>query len=632
MSDWIGHECGIATVRLLKPLEYYIEKYGSPMWALNKFYMMLEKQRNRGQDGVGAAVLKLDMEPGNPYIARSRSVEKDPTVHVYKHMCSHFERVIQENPEKVHDAAFLKEHIPFFGEIMLGHLRYGTHGKGGVSYCHPFLRQNNWKTRNLMVAGNFNLTNNDELFDRLVELGQHPRERADTVTVMEKIGHFLDEANDRLFRKYRAEGISRQAVSERISKELDVAAILRAATHQFDGGYVFCGIIGNGDMFVMRDPNAIRPAFYYQDDEVLVVASERPAIQTAFDTKTSLIKEIPAGHALITKSDGTISIEQILKSKKETKCSFERIYFSRGTDRDIYNERKELGKKLCAQILKQIDYDFEHTVFSFIPNTAECAFLGLMDEMRASFCRFIKHKVLNSPNVTEEELDKWLSSPPRMDKILTKDAKVRTFISTDKGRDDLVALAYDTTYGVVKCNQDTLVVLDDSIVRGTTLKQSILRILDRIQPKKIIVVSSAPQIRYPDCYGIDMSQVHRFCAFTAAVEIRKERGEAELLQDIYEACKKNLSEPRKAADNKVKMLYAGLSDDEISAKISEMVTPDGINAEIEVLYQTVEDLHAAIPEHTGDWYFTGDYPTPGGHRVANRAFVNFMEGKDERAY
>lgn len=633
MSDWIGHECGVAAVRLRKPFEYYVEKYGSPLYAINRLYVMLEKQRNRGQDGVGVATVKLDVPPGESYVARSRSVEKDPTEHVYAHMRSHFDKARTENPISYQDPHWVKKNVPFAGEVLLGHLRYGTHGQAGISYCHPFLRQNNWMTRNLAIAGNFNLTNNNELFDLLVELGQHPRNRADTVMVMEKIGHFLDEANDKLFRKYRKEGVSRADISARISQELDIPHILKAATRDFDGGFVMCGIIGNGDMFVMRDPGGIRPAFYYADDEVVAVASERPAIQTAFGLSLDKVNEIKPGHALIVRKDGSYSEVQISENINPAPCSFERIYFSRGTDADIYKERKKLGEMLCEPILKRIGYDFENTVFSYIPNTAETAFLGLVDGMRASFCKFLKQRLLDSTEpATPEQLDKWLTARPRIDKIMTKDAKLRTFITSDEKRNDLVALAYDTTYGVVKRGVDTLVVLDDSIVRGTTLRESILRILDRLEPKKVIVVSSCPQIRYPDCYGIDMSKIHRFVAFGAMIELVKEKGHEGLLEVVYQECKEDLKKPRTESVNRVKKLYDMVTPDEVSAKIAQMLKPDDMRAEFEVIYQTVEALHDACPNHKGDWYFTGDYPTPGGHRVVNQSFVNYMEGSNERAY
>lgn len=633
MSDWIGHECGVAAVRLRKPFEYYVEKYGSPLYAINKLYVMLEKQRNRGQDGVGVATVKLDVAPGESYFARSRSVEKDPTEHVYAHMRSHFDRARENDPVGYEDPHWVKKNVPFAGEVLLGHLRYGTHGQGGISYCHPFLRQNNWMTRNLAVAGNFNLTNNNELFELLVELGQHPRNRADTVMVMEKIGHFLDEANDKLFRKYRKEGVPRSEISARISQELDIPHILKAATREFDGGFVMCGIIGNGDMFVMRDPCGIRPAFYYADDEIVAVASERPAIQTAFAIPFEKVHEVKPGHALIIRKDGSYSEVQISETINPSPCSFERIYFSRGTDADIYKERKMLGEKLCEPILKAIDYDFENTVFSYIPNTAETAFLGLVDGMRASFCQFLKEKLLNSENeVTPEQLDKWLSARPRIDKIMTKDAKLRTFITSDEKRNDLVALAYDTTYGVLQRGVDTLVVLDDSIVRGTTLRESILRILDRLEPKKVIVVSSCPQIRYPDCYGIDMSKIHRFVAFEAMIELMKDKGHEGLLQEVYEECKEDLKKPRAESVNRVKRLYDMVTPDEVSNKIAQMLKPEDMKADFEVIYQSVEALHEACPNHKGDWYFTGNYPTPGGHRVVNQSFVNYIEGSNERAY
>jgi len=632
MSDFIGHECGVAAVRLLKPLEYYTQKYGSPLYAVNKLYLMLEKQRNRGQDGTGAVAVKLDTEPGEPYIARARSVERDPTTDVYEHMRRAFDEAREKHPEQYADPVWLKKNIPFAGEVLLGHLRYGTHGHAGVGYCHPFLRQNNWMTRNLVVAGNFNLTNNDELFDLLVDLGQHPRNRADTVMMMEKIGHFLDESNDRIFRKYRKEGVDRAEISQWISKELDIAHILRSSVKDFDGGYAICGIIGNGDLFVLRDPCGIRPAFYYQDEEVVVVASERPAIQTAFGVTIDQVREVAPGHALIVRHTGEVSHESIQTSELVTPCSFERIYFSRGTDGEIYHERKKLGRNLCAPILKRIGYDFENTVFSYIPNTSETAFLGLMEAMRESFGNWLKGKLLGGEEVTPEKLDAWLSARPRMEKIMTKDAKLRTFIATDEKRNEMVALAYDTTYGVIRRNRDTLVVLDDSIVRGTTLRESILRILDRLEPRKVIVVSSAPQIRYPDCYGIDMSKLKDFVAFQAAVELLRENGREAVLNETYQACKADEQRPRKETVNRVKKLYAGFSEAQLSAKIAALMTPNDMRAEVEVIYQSIEGLHDACPNHQGDWYFTGNYPTAGGNRVANRSFINFMENCNDRAY
>ena len=631
MSDWIGHECGIAAVRLLKPLDYYIEKYGTPMYAVNKLTLLMEKQHNRGQDGAGVASIKLDMQPGEPYIARTRSADKDPIMHVRNRMVKSFADARDAHPEKYSDGDWVKNNVLFAGELLLGHLRYGTHGAAGESFCHPFLRQNNWMTRNLVVAGNFNLTNNNELFDMLVELGQHPRNKTDTVLVLEKIGHFLDEANDFLFRKYRKEGLSRAEITERIIRELDVSRILKKATRSFDGGYVMAGMIGHGDLFVLRDPNGIRPAFYYQDDEIVVVASERPQIQTALNVPIGTVKEIEPGHALLVKRSGEVRMEPVNEPGEKTPCSFERIYFSRGTDKDIYQERKELGRSLVRPVLDSVDYDLENTVFSYIPNTAETAFYGLVEGVKDVVGERMKYHLLKENRLTPGRIDELLSFQPRVEKVMTKDAKLRTFITADGDREDLVAQVYDTTYGLVKPN-DTLVVLDDSIVRGTTLRTSILRILDRLGMKKVVIVSSAPQIRFPDCYGIDMSKMKDFVAFEAAVALLKDTGREGLLQDIYADCKADDKKPRAEARNQVTRMFDPFTDQQISDKIAELLTPKGMKAEVQIIYQNIDGLHAACPNHKGDWYFTGNYPTSGGHRVANRSFINFMENSDARAY
>jgi amidophosphoribosyltransferase len=631
MSDWIGHECGIAAIRLLKPFEYYVEKYGSPTFPINCLYLLMEKQHNRGQDGAGAAVIKMDVEPGKPFIFRSRSADKDPIAQVHQHMLASLAESRRENPQFADDPIWLKRNAKFAGELLLGHLRYGTRGQSGISFCHPFLRQSNWRSRNLVLAGNFNLTNNDQLFETLVELGQHPRNETDTVMVLEKIGHFLDEENDRLFREFRKEGLERPAISEKIADNLDLTTILRRAVRNFDGGYTMAGIIGNGDLFVIRDACGIRPGFFYRDDEFVVVASERPAIQTAFNIPIDSVEEIKPGHALIVRKNGEILHEQISDVQTVKPCSFERIYFSRGTDRDIYSERKQLGRQLTEPILKAVDYDLDNTVFSYIPNTADAAFYGLMEGTRAYVAARAEYHILHEKDLSAERLAELINYQPRMEKIMTKDAKLRTFITADSDRRDLVAQVYDTTYGIVK-KTDTLVVLDDSIVRGTTLRESILRILDRLSPKRIIIVSSAPEIRYPDCYGIDMSKLKDFVAFQAAVGLTKDRGREAVFAQIYDACKASMDLPRDQVKNEVKLLYKPFKPHEVEAKIAEILRPPDLKADFEVIYQNIEGLHAACPAHQGDWYFTGDYPTPGGNRVVNRSFINFMENSDARAY
>jgi len=552
---------------------------------------------------------------------------------IFEYVQKKFVDVQENTPELLADANWLKENISFTGEVLVGHLRYGTHGKNSIESCHPFLRQNNWMTRNLVICGNFNMTNVDELLEQLYELGQHPKEKADTVTVLEKIGHFLDVENQEIFDSYNAKGLSNVEITHKIADELDVANILRRSAKTWDGGYTISGIIGHGDAFVMRDPAGIRPAFYYADDEVLVVASERPAIQTAFNVPIGSVKEIKPGHALIAKKDGRISEEQFSQPVEQKSCSFERIYFSRGSDADIYRERKQLGRLLCPQILSAVNNDLENTVFSFIPNTAEVAFYGLVEGIHKHIKQVQKSKLLNrADKITDAELEAVLKMAPRVEKIALKDAKLRTFITQDADRGDMVAHVYDTTYGLIKTGQDTLVVLDDSIVRGTTLKQSILRILDRLQPKKIMVVSSAPQIRYPDCYGIDMSKMGEFVAFEAMISLLKEQGKEHLIEDTYQACLKAKATGSMKEKNLVQALYAHFTDEEISGRIAKIVTPAGINAQVEVIYQKLENLHAACPNHLGDWYFSGNYPTPGGNKVVNQAFMNWVEGNNQRAY
>jgi amidophosphoribosyltransferase len=631
MSDWIGHECGIAAVRLLKPLSFYVEKYGTPMYAVNKLSLLMEKQRNRGQDGAGVAAIKLDMPPGTPYIFRTRSADKDPILQVRRRLSNAFLNAQQAHPNLYKDPDWVKENVLFAGEILLGHLRYGTHGAAGESFCHPFLRQNNWMTRNLVLAGNFNLTNNAELFEMLVALGQHPRNKTDTVMVLEKIGHFLDEANDFLYRRYRSAGVPRDEITKRIIQELDVYRVLKKATRAFDGGYVMAGMIGHGDLFVLRDPAGIRPAFYYQDEEIVVVASERPQIQTALNIPIEAVQEVKPGHALVVKRTGEVLHNVVNDPLPRKECSFERIYFSRGTDRDIYKERKALGRSLVRPVLDAVDYNLENTVFSYIPNTAETAFMGLVEGVKETVSERMKFHLLQKKNLSERRIEELISFQPRVEKIMTKDVKLRTFITADADRNDLVAQVYDVTYGVIKPT-DTLVVLDDSIVRGTTLRTSILRILDRLGMKRIVVVSSAPQIRYPDCYGIDMSKMKDFIAFEAAVALARKRGLDGVLDEIYQACQEDEKKPRAEAKNQVTRLFDLFTPDEISEKIAKLLTPEGMRAEVRVIYQSIEGLHAACPDHCGDWYFSGDYPTPGGHRVANRSFINFMEKSDARAY
>lgn len=633
MSESIKHECGIVLLRLLKPLEFYVEKYGTAFYGLGKLYLLMEKQHNRGQDGAGVANIKFDVDPGRRYISRHRSLGPQAIQNIFEHIHSRFVSVKEKHPEKLKDPAWLKENYGFTGELFLGHLRYGTFGRNSIESCHPFLRQNNWMTRNLVLAGNFNLTNVDELFDLLVSIGQHPKEKSDTVTVMEKIGHFLDEENELLYQKFKSQGHSKKEISSLIAKDLDVAAILKNAVTDFDGGYSLIGFIGHGDAFVMRDPNGIRPAYYYRDDEIVVVTSERPAIQTAFNVSFETVHEIKPGHALVIKKDGKIGEFRVSESREKKSCSFERIYFSRGSDFEVYKERKELGRLVCTNILKTIDYDVKNTVFSFIPNTAEVAFYGMLKGMDDYTDYIKKKKLLELGSLSEiEKVDEILSIRPRVQKVAIKDAKLRTFITEDNSRDDLVAHVYDITYGTLREGVDNLVVIDDSIVRGTTLKQSILRILDRLGPKKIIIVSSAPQIRYPDCYGIDMAKLGDFIAFKAAISLLKESGGENLIDEVYARAKAQEGLPKEKIVNVVKEIYAPFSADEISDKISQLLKPRDTRAEVKIIFQTLEGLHRACPNHQGDWYFSGNYPTPGGNKVVNRAFINYVEGKNVRAY
>ncbi len=632
MSDPIKHECGIALIRLLKPLSYYHEKYGTWKYGLNKLYLLMEKQHNRGQDGAGAVCVKNSLAPGSAYISRHRSVNENPIKDVFDQINVPLEKAMWDRID-VNDDDWAYENFPFAGELYLGHLRYGTFGKNSIKFVHPVMRQNNWKSRNLVLAGNFNLTNTDELFKVLIDLGQHPMAYTDTVTALEKVGHFLDQENELLFRKYKNEGISNDMISHKIEENLDIQNILERASKDWDGGYAIAGLIGHGDAFVMRDPWGIRPAHYYSDDEIVVVASERPVIQTVMDVGVQDVNEISPGEALIVKKDGRISKEMIRVPHKRSSCSFERIYFSRGSDKDIYKERKELGNLICPAVLKAVDYDFENTVFSFIPNTAETAFYGMVEGVKNYLVDWkIEEIRKNNGKLTNEDIKRIISFEPRVEKIAIKDVKLRTFIADDASRDDLVAHVYDVTYGIIKNNVDTLVIIDDSIVRGTTLKKSILRILDRLNPKKIIVVSSAPQIRYPDCYGIDMARLDKFIAFNAAIELLKDKGMQNVIDDVYEKCKQQENLPKEEMVNYVREIYTNFTAEQISAKIAEILKPEDCNAEIEIVYQTIENLHKACPNDLGDWYFTGNYPTPGGNRVVNSSFINFVEGKDKRAY
>jgi len=628
MSDFIKHECGIALIRLRKPLNFYIEKYGTPAYAMNKLYLLMEKQHNRGQDGAGVANIKIDIKPGYRYISRYRSVDSQPISDIFKKISKKYRKVQKEYPQKFYNGQWLKENIAFTGELWLGHLRYGTHGDNSIEKVHPFLRQNNWRSRNLVIAGNFNMTNVEELFDKLINIGQHPKDKVDTVTVMEKIGHFLDLENQLIFDKYR-DNFSNQEITELIETEIDLARVLERSCKDFDGGYAMAGLTGYGGAFVARDPNGIRPAYYYADDEVIVVTSEKPPIKTAFDVEFSDIREIQPGHALIINKDGKYNEHKFIEPKEKLSCSFERIYFSRGTDPDIYNERKMLGRLLLPQILKSIQFDLKNTVFSYIPNTAESAFLGLLDALDAYLIAKRKDVFIeNKPFLDSRE--ELLGFRPRIEKIVLKDAKLRTFITDDEHRDDLVSHVYDTTYEVIRRGVDSIVILDDSIVRGTTLERSILTLIDKIEPKKIVIVSSAPQIRYPDCYGIDMSRMNEFVAFRALMALLKEHDLEDKLDEVYEKAKESVETTNPL--NYVKELYDLFTEDEISRKIGEIVTPKNIKSEVEIVYQTVENLHRACPNHLGDWYFTGDYPTPGGNKVVNKSFMNFIEGLTVRAY
>jgi len=632
MSDALKHECGIALVRLLKPLEYYKEKYGTAFYGIQKMYLMMEKQHNRGQDGAGFASIKMDVEPGERYISRVRSNHSQPIQDVFKQINERINEVMVDHPEYADNVAELKANIPYVGELFLGHVRYGTFGKNSIESVHPFLRQSNWMHRNLILAGNFNMTNVKELFQNLVELGQHPKEMADTVTVMEKIGHFLDKEVMQLYQDCKAEGYSKREASPVIAERLDIAKILGRSAKNLDGGYAMAGLLGHGDAFVFRDPAGIRPAYFYQDDEVVVVASERPVIQTVFNVPFESVKEIDPGNALIIKKSGKVTMSQILEPTVKKACSFERIYFSRGSDAEIYQERKNLGKLILPSVLKAIDSDTDNTVFSYIPNTAETSFYGLVEAAQDFLNQRKKNYILeNKDTLTVDSLDELLSVKIRTEKVAIKDAKLRTFITEDSSRDDLVAHVYDVTYGVIK-PEDNLVIIDDSIVRGTTLKMSIIKMMDRLKPKRIVIVSSAPQIRYPDCYGIDMAKLEGLVAFRAALELLKERSLYHIVDDVYAKCKAQENFVDSEVVNYVTAIYEPFTDQEISDKIAEMLSSPEINAEVKIIFQSVEDLHIACPKNLGDWYFTGNYPTHGGNRVVNRAFMNFYEGKDARAY
>ena len=631
MSDALKHECGIGHIRLLKPLEFYKKKYGSAFYGINKMYLLMEKQHNRGQDGAGFASIKLDVEPGNRFISRIRSKEKQPIQDVFSKINLRINSEIESNKNILEDIQKLKTKVPYLAEVMLGHVRYGTFGNNSVENVHPFLRQNNWKHRNLILAGNFNMTNSRELFNSLIELGQHPKEYTDTVVIMEKIGHFLDDAVRKLYKEFKKDGLSKQECSIKISEKLDVFKILKKASNRWDGGYVIGGLLGHGDSFVFRDPNGIRPAFYYKDEEIVVVASERPAIQTAFNLKLNQIKELNPGNAIVIKSSGKVKIKSVIKTDENKSCSFERIYFSRGNDSDIYQERKNLGKYIMPKVLEEINYDTLNTVFSYIPNTAETSFFGMIESVEEFLNAKKTEEIINKKNLSEDKIRKILSQRPRIEKIAVKDVKLRTFITEDNSRDDLVEHVYDITYGVVK-KEDTLVIIDDSIVRGTTLKKSILKMLDRLNPKKIIIVSSAPQIRYPDCYGIDMANLESLIAFNAALALLKEKNKSSLIKDIYLKCKEELKLEDAEMQNQVKKIYNQFSYDEISKKITEILSSDIIKSEVKIIFQPIENLHKACPNSKGDWYFTGDYPTDGGNRVVNTAFVNYYEGNKKRAY
>lgn len=633
MSDAIKHECGIAFLRLKKDLSFYLEKYGTAFYGLHKMQLLMEKQHNRGQDGAGLANIKLNVAPGQRYISRARSVKPNPIQDLFEQVFERFQSIERKRPEKLKDVEFLKQNAGFTGEVFLGHLRYGTFGQNAIENCHPFLRQNNWMTKNLVLAGNFNLTNVDELFESLVALGQHPKEMSDTVTVLERIGHFLDEENERIYAEYKQLGYDKSQISQHIREKMDIAKVLERAAKKWDGGYVMAGLIGHGAAFILRDPSGIRPAFYFENDEVVVVASERPVIQTAFNVKFEEVRELTPGSALIIQANGHVEEKAILTQKKLRKCVFERIYFSRGSDGEIYKERKMLGQLVAPQIVEAIGGDIERSVFSYIPNTAEVSFYGMIKAIEGLHNLEKAERILALGNASNQEtISKILEGRTRIEKIAIKDAKLRTFITQDSERDDLVAHVYDVTYGSIQPGQDNLVVIDDSVVRGTTLKKSILRMLDRLEPKCIVVVSSAPQIRYPDCYGIDMAKLGDFVAFNAAISLLKERGMENLIQEVYRLCQHQLLLPKEEVINAVKRIYEPFSDEEISDRIADLLKPSDLKANLKMVFQKIENVHKACPDHLGDWYFSGDYPTSGGNKVVNKAFINWMEQRDERAY
>ncbi|KOY51850.1 amidophosphoribosyltransferase [Polaribacter dokdonensis] len=632
MSDAIKHECGIALVRLKKPLQFYKDKYGSAFYGINKMYLLMEKQHNRGQDGAGFASVKFNIEPGTRYISRVRSNKPQPIQDIFAQINDRINGVLGENPDKKDDVAWQEENIPYVGNLFLGHVRYGTFGKNSIESVHPFLRQSNWKHKNLIVAGNFNMTNSNQMLDELIELGQHPKEFTDTVTVMEKIGHFLEDEVGKLYQKAKKQGFNKKDASPFIEENLSLKKVLKRSSKNWDGGYAMAGLVGHGDAFVLRDPNGIRPTFFYEDDEVVVVASERPVIQTVFNVEIDKVQELERGHALIIKKNGKVSIKKVNEPREKKSCSFERIYFSRGSDASIYEERKNLGKYVFPQVLKSINSDVSNSVFSYIPNTAETSFYGMTEAAEDLLNQQKTAKILaGGTKLSAQKVTEILSERPRFEKIAIKDAKLRTFIADDNSRDDLVEHVYDITYGVVKPT-DNLVIIDDSIVRGTTLKKSIIKILDRLNPKKIVVVSSAPQIRYPDCYGIDMARIDAFIAFKAAIELLEQTNQYHIVDEVYQKSKAQQNNEDADIVNYVKDIYSPFTPEEISSKIAEMLKTEDIKAEVEVIYQTIEGLHKACPDNLGDWYFTGDYPTPGGMRVVNQAFINFYEGNDKRAY
>lgn len=633
MSDRINHECGIALIRLLKPLEYYHSKYGTLLYGMNKLHLLMQKQHNRGQDGAGFASIKFGLDPGNKYINRFRSNSDAPIKDIFTKALKQVRETEDHHPDRLLDPVWVKQNIDCAGELYLGHLRYGTYGKNNILNIHPFVRENNWMTKNLVLAGNFNLTNVDELFNTLIDLGQYPVETSDTITILEKIGHYLDEENEDLYRKFKALGLPKREITHHIAANLDIGSILSKSARKWDGGYVIAGLLGHGDAFVMRDPSGIRPAFYYRDDEIVIAASERPVIQTTFNVPLESIREVDPGHALIIRKNGNFSLEPFTEPAERKSCSFERIYFSRGTDQDIYRERKKLGQLLAPSILHAIDHDLENTVFSYIPNTAIDAYYGLTEELNRFCDQIKKEKILEAgETLSPERLDEILSFRPRMEKVAVKDMKLRTFITRDSQRDDLATHVYDVTYGSIREGIDNLVVLDDSIVRGTTLRQSIIRILGRLGPKLIVIASSAPQIRYPDCYGIDMARLTDFIAFRAAIDLLKETKQEHVINEVYRKAKEQEHLPKEEMINPVKEIYKPFTARQISTKISQLLTPETVKARVQIVFQSIEDLHEACPDHRGDWYFTGNYPTPGGNKVVNRAFINFIEGKNERAY